>query len=371
MRDQILYIIIEFCKWKQEYEEANCVNFVKLTGSKKGFGQIIEYYNCNRSGYFTSVSTGKRQIKAQGTCKLNAYCTASLTANRFEDGTITVDICDTHYSHTLSLGHLRLSKEVRSEIAMKLSKGVTIERILDDVRDNVSADFKRLHILTRRDIHNIERAFSLRGLDRHVDDATSVALLVEELNHSNKESPVLLYKQQGKCLKDYPVLAKEDFVLILQTPFQAQMMKEFGSNIIRIDSTYKTTGYDFILITAPVIDEFGEGYPTAWCLTTREDQELVQLFFGSIRQKTGLISPRWLMSNDADQFFNAWRLVFSDSPHKLLCTWHVDRAWRGAIGNKIVDKNLQCKVYHSLRTILEEPDVSTFYKLLLNFEQQS
>ena len=82
------------------------------------------------------------------------------------------------------------------------------------------------------------------------------------------------------------------------------MMKEFGNHIICIDSTYKTTGYDFILVTVLVIDEFGEGYPTAWCLTTREDQQIVTLFFEVIRGKTGMLSPCWVMCDDADQFFN-------------------------------------------------------------------
>ena len=148
---------------------------------------------------------------------MNAYCTASLTANRLDDGSVVIDICDTHYSHTLSLGHLYLSNVIRKEIATKLSEGVTIDRILNDVCDNVSTDFKRSHILTKRDIHNIEKAFSLKGLERHTDNATSVALLVEELKQNDKESPVLLYKQQGKCLKDHPFLGKQDFVLILDT----------------------------------------------------------------------------------------------------------------------------------------------------------
>ena len=102
-----------------------------------------------------------------------------ITANRLDDG--SVDICDTHYSHTLSPDHLCLSNVIRKETATKLSEGVTIDKLLDDVRDNASTDFKRSHILTKRDIHNIERAFSLKGLERHTGDATSVALLVEEL----------------------------------------------------------------------------------------------------------------------------------------------------------------------------------------------
>ena len=74
--------------------------------------------------------------------------------------------------------------------------------MLDDVRDTVPSNFKRSHLLTRKDILNIERAFSLRSIEKHKDDATSVGILVEELNQSDKEFPVLLYKQQGKCLQD-------------------------------------------------------------------------------------------------------------------------------------------------------------------------
>ena len=80
------------------------------------------------------------------------------------------------------------------------------------------------------------------------------------------------------------------------------MLKEFGNNVICTDSTFKTTGYDFTLITILVIDEFGEGYPVAWCLTSREDQELISLFFETIKNKSGMVIPQWKTTDDADQF---------------------------------------------------------------------
>ena len=346
------------------------MNYVKSTGCKTSSDTIIEYYNCNRTGYFTSVSSGKRLLKAQGSSKLNAYCTASLTVRKHDNGKISVEICNTHYSHTPSLGHLRLSKSQRSEIAKKLSEGVTVDRILDDVRDNISSNFNRSHLLTRKDILNIERAFLLRSTEKHTDDATSVAILIKELNEADKESPVLFYKQQGKCLNDHQFLDKHDFVLVLQTPYQSVMMKEFGHNVICIDSTFKTTGYDFTLITVLIIDEFGEGYPVAWCLTSREDQKVISLFLKTIKDRTGIVTPRWIMTDDADQFFNSWKTVFSEGPQKLLCTWHVDKAWRGALASKIADKQLQCQLYHSLTTIAEEPDINVFNQMLTNLEKQ-
>ena len=39
------------------------------------------------------------------------------------------------------------------------------------------------------------------------------------------------------------------------------MLNCFCHNVIYTDSTFKTTGYYFTLITVLVVDEFGEGYP--------------------------------------------------------------------------------------------------------------
>jgi len=44
------------------------------------------------------------------------------------------------------------------------------------------------------------------------------------------------------------------------------------------------------------------------------------------------------MSDDAPAFINAWRATMSDPPHKLLCTWHVDRNWEKKNLNKIKSK---------------------------------
>ena len=105
-------------------------------------------------------------------------------------------------------------------------------------------------------------------------------------------------------------------------------------------------------------------------LDGREDHHVVHLFFETLKQRVGMINTRWIMTDDADQFYNAWKYAFSDSPHKLLCTWHVDRAWRGAIASKIANAELQCQVYHSLHILAQETDINTFNTMLLNFEQQ-
>ena len=61
-------------------------------------------------------------------------------------------------------------------------------------------------------------------------------------------------------------------MLVMQTPLQAEVLKKCAPNsIICIDDTHGTNSYDFYLTTVLTVDEFGEGYPTAWCLSNRTD----------------------------------------------------------------------------------------------------
>ena len=41
------------------------------------------------------------------------------------------------------------------ELAAKLQQGVSMERILDDIRDSVGDGLNREHLIRRQDLHNI------------------------------------------------------------------------------------------------------------------------------------------------------------------------------------------------------------------------
>ncbi len=205
-----------------------------------------------------SRGVGKRHIKSQGTSKLNEYCTAALIVNIHEDGTINVNVHKTHYGHQTSMGHLRISETERLAIAAKLADGVGIQRILDDIRDSIGSSYHRIHLLTRKDITNIRMEFC-SGNKRHQDDATSVHLWVEEMK-THHQNPVLLYKPQGKPpVQGCEKFAEKDFILCIQTSLQADILKKFSSKrVVCVDSTFGTNGYDFVLVTVMVVDEYGE-----------------------------------------------------------------------------------------------------------------
>ena len=133
------------------------------------------------------------------------------------------------------------------------------------------------------------------------------------------------------------------------------MLNKFGSDTICIDATHGTNMYNFYLITVLVVDEYGEGLPVGWMISNREDSVALIEFFKSIKIVCGNITPKWFMSDDAEQYFNAWR--GENKTSKLLCVWHIHRAWCKALHDHIPDKQDQSDVYHLLCILLQEQNL--------------
>ncbi len=99
-------------------------------------------------------------------------------------------------------------------------QGAKFGRIPDDIRDNVSGRL-HVHLVTRKDITNIERAFGLWRSEKYPNDAVSVSAWVEEMKAKETVNPVLLYKLQGAA---QPGLCHNlnitDFLPVLQTQLQ-------------------------------------------------------------------------------------------------------------------------------------------------------
>ena len=57
------------------------------------------------------------------------------------------------------------------------------------------------------------------------------------------------------------------------------MHEEVSSGrIVCVDGIHGTNGCNFILVSVIVVDEYGEDFPVAWCITSREDQLLLMDF---------------------------------------------------------------------------------------------
>ena len=62
------------------------------------------------------------------------------------------------------MGHLRIQGATRIKIAAQLQQGISMQRIIDDVRENTSSGITREHLLTKQDIHNIKNQYNVEGV---------------------------------------------------------------------------------------------------------------------------------------------------------------------------------------------------------------
>ena len=354
-----------FSEWKAGEERLTQSSFVQRSGTKRATATEVTYFYCNRQGTYSPKGQGKRMTKKKGTCKLGNPCTAYIKCTKdVKTESVSIEYCTVH-SHEPEIRHLRVTDDLRRSIAVKLQMGVPIDKILDDVRDNVWSTKGREHLINKQDIRNIGTQYCIDGVQRHTNDAVSVQAWIEELQKSDY-NPVLLYKMQG--VED-DIFEKDDFVLSIQTKFQFEMLKKFGNNTICIDSTHQTNHYSYPLNTMMVIDEYGEGVPVAYLLSNRETGDILKKIFNAIFARVGPLQPEVFMSDDAPQYFSAWQCVFGESTQtkKLLCRWHLDKTWRKAVKDKITEMDKKPSVYHHLLVLLNESNQTEFNKKLQSF----
>ena len=173
------------------------------------------------------------------------------------------------------------------------------------------------------------------------------------------DNPVPLYKEQGIHMEG---VADNDFMLVIMSAVQRCMLQKFGSDRICIESTHGMTGYDFELSTLLVIDEYDEGFPVAFFFSSSVDTEHLTIFYECVKTSAGVIKPHSFMSDDAPAFYNAWSRVMGAVENRLLCTWHVDRAWQGKL-TTITDKEKREKVYRGLKACQTELDKENFSRM--------
>ncbi|GFS72255.1 uncharacterized protein NPIL_517461 [Nephila pilipes] len=176
-----------------------------------------------------SESKGLRHLKILGSNKINAYCPAALKVTEHTDGKCIVSYQKVHVGHQNDLNHLFLTADERKNIASKIAAKILLDNILDEIRNSISdAGLERVHLLTKKDLHNIEKSFNLSS---------------------------------NSCTQ-YSFLKENDFVLIIMTEAQEEILKKFSSDCICIDGTHGVNGYGFEFVTLLTIDD--KGFPCAF-----------------------------------------------------------------------------------------------------------
>ena len=283
----------EFCEWKEEEEKSTHSWYVQKCAPQQRQDNKHWYFYCNRAGKYEPRGESQKCIKSQGTSKAVHHCSAYIKATHsITTNKVFVRYNGTHYNHEKQLGHLRIDSQTRNVIASKLQQGVCSQRILDDMREiTETSAISRKHLITRKDICNIQRQFNIEGIRKHPNDMISVSSWVEEMEVL-EYNPVLLFKQQGEMpFEACEGLKPQDFLLVLQTEFQKDMLCANVCKGVCIDTTYKINDYEFNLITIMVLDDFQEGIPVMWALSSREDK-VALVSSGSRGGHRGHVPPR-------------------------------------------------------------------------------
>ena len=275
-----------------------------------------------------------------------------------------------HEGHTCTVAHLRLREEQREVIAGMLSAGIPFDDVLDRVQLSTSNLLSPISFLSKKDLLNIRRDFNVEKIvSLHSNDADSVAAWVAKNRQDDGEKSVVRYvKFQGE--EGEFGLRQDDFMLILMTQAQIAGVQKFGGEgrEVALDSTHGTNAYNFQLTTLMVLDEHGEGFPGAFCYSNRVDECTMSMFLGHVRDALGCtLQDVVLMTDDAEVYSNAWNRVMGLPAQRVLCTWHVDRAWRKNLGKVKGDYMCKVNVYKTLRALMELRDKESFKVRLEQF----
>ena len=68
-----------------------------------------------------------------------------------------------------------------------------------------------------------------------------------------------------------------------------------------IDATHGTNEYDYKLITLLVKDETDHGIPVGHCISAKESEVCITVFFKELFKKSGPIFVEYIMTDDAPQ----------------------------------------------------------------------
>lgn len=168
-----------------------------------------------------------------------------------------------------------------------MKDGGSLTRVIDDIRIDASKNpLSRLHLVDRRDPHNIIRDFKIAFSTRlRENNAISVRMLVENFAiQESRRSSIIFFKEKGQlCQLGY--FTVDDFVICTMSEFQEYMLSLFGIKKICINSMHGLNEYKYELFSIIIVNEYGNGIPCCFFFANRSYSILFSIYF-LFNQKT-------------------------------------------------------------------------------------
>lgn len=240
-----------------------------------------------------------------------------------------------------------------------------MNKILEEIRNECvsSTDLQIKHFVKRKTLNNIKRKYNiLSSVKINSKDETNVAELLNECKKNGK-NPFLIFKKSNE---QHDLLNIDDVFAIIMTEAQKEVLVKCSDEQICIDCI-SDIKYDYQLVTIEVIDEFGEVFPCAFCITSCINDFTMSLFFNLVKNEIGRrIETKLFLSDDNPSYYNAWRSVMTEVKSTFLNKWYVDKNFRNSLRG-VTNKRNKCEIYSYLRSLLDETDALRFSRLLEEF----
>ena len=124
------------------------------------------------------------------------------------------------------------------------------------IRDHFSHD-ERDHYMTSGEIHRIRKEILMADVQLDANDAHSTQIWVDRLR---SQGDFVYYKDKLDPPPEGSDLARNVFVLCIQTKFQRHAYERLGNGFLGIDATHNITQYKGILLfTLMARDKWGHG----------------------------------------------------------------------------------------------------------------
>ncbi|KAI4470817.1 hypothetical protein MML48_1g12453 [Holotrichia oblita] len=287
------------------------------------------------------ISKHKRTEKSGGTIKICGICPSKLIVKIDDNGgQVNVMFWKTHVGHDENyLRAKHLSTTEKDMVVEKLKSRVPTDRILEDARKLKTQKLERINLLNKHDVTYLVNKYNIEKR-RDNNEMVAAALKVQEWNTGGKQFAFFL------TARFYEL-------------YNGRQTSKFPTDYLHSTNTKKID-----LAVMLIKDDKNAGFPVAFFLSNRLDQQVQEVFLGALKEKLQQeINTEYFMSDDDPKYYNAWIKTMVSRPRRLLCTWHVVKNWNIQGKKKIKDANLKNQMKTEMKRILNETNKERFLQL--------
>lgn len=285
-----------------------------------------------------SDNQSKKKIKAARRAmleKLEEDLSKSVTIENVSRHYFKISLTNVHKTHPVgeaaSVSHCvdsRIIKKIHELVESNITTPDMIRKCLDDfVNKELFPDAKgkptrsnRRYYPTRQDLRNhIAKAISVKRYSK--DDQESLRKKVEEWEKSSPTSNFYLRTRDERDGDD-----EATFLFIHQEEWQRRLLMRYGSDLVLMDATYKTTKYAIPLFFVCVHTNVGYKVVAEFMCQNEEAHSIAEALF-ILREWSPTWQPKYFMIDFCASETDAIEQVFPDVA-VYICDFHRIQAWQ-------------------------------------------